>query len=60
MSNDINQSPSRPGKISSKKGNPYRGNPRSLFLGQGESPEDKATRLLAEQWDRDHPDGVPE
>jgi hypothetical protein len=60
MSNDINQNPSRPGKIASKKGNPYRGSPRALFLGQGETAEEKATRLLAEQWDRDHPDGVDE
>jgi hypothetical protein len=56
-STDINQNPSRLGKISSKKGNPYRGNTRALFLGQ-KTDEEKARQALAEQWDRDHPDGV--
>jgi len=54
-----NQVPSRVGKISSKKGNPYRGWDRTLFLGP-ETEEEKARRALAEQWDRDHPDGVDE
>jgi hypothetical protein len=54
-----NQFPSHPGKISSKKGNPYRGNYRALFLGP-ETEEEKAMKALAEQWDRDHPDGVDE
>jgi hypothetical protein len=54
-----NQNPSRPGQITSKKGNPYRGNPRALFIGP-ETPEEKAIRQLADQWDIDHPNGVEE
>ena len=59
MGQQVNQNASRPGKISSKKGNPYRGDPRVLFLGP-KTEDEKLNLLRAEQWDRDHPDGVDE
>ena len=59
MGQQVNQNASRPGKISSKKGNPYRGDPRVLFLGP-KTEEQKERIRLAEQWDRDHPDGFDE
>jgi len=59
MSDQINQVPSRPGQISSKRGNPYRGNPRILFLGR-HSAEEEDWKRLAEEWDAAHPDGEDE
>jgi len=59
MGQQVNQNASRPGKISSKKGNPYRGDPRVLFLGQ-KSAEEKQRMQLAEEWDAAHADGVDE
>ena len=59
MSNDINQNPSRPGQIARKRGNPHRGDPRVLFLGP-KTEDEKLNLQRAEQWDRDHPDGVDE
>jgi len=54
-----NQNPSRLGKISSKKGNPYRGWDRALFLGP-ETEEEKLRKQQAEAWDAAHPDGEDE
>ena len=51
-----NQNPSRLGQIAKKKGNPHRGDPRALFLGQ-ETAEEKEMRRKAEEWDAAHPDG---
>jgi hypothetical protein len=57
MGDQVNMTPIRPGKVSSKKGNPYRGDPRALFLGR-DTPDEALYKRLAEQWDRDHPNGV--
>jgi len=58
-SQDINQNPSRPGKITTKKGNPFRGDARALFLGP-ETEEAKERKRLADEWDKANPNGVDE
>ena len=55
-----NQFPSRPGKKSAKKlpdgtMNPYRGSPRTLFLGQ-KTAQEKESERLADEWDAAHPE----